>query len=494
MSTHTLQSTLYSGSFGIAKQELELAGKLFVSVYIISILFFKPDLSYARFVFLTKAIVHHGTTALDAVEIDSGLSTSEKNVFKGQGYLGPSPGLAIFGMATYWPYTVFVQPVLLDSLEISSEQEFRLSQFVMSLSTVAFFASLTVSLFFLWLRVMNIPVKRAVFFSLLLFGGTPVVFYTLNLTNGQNILEMAWLFISYFILRQVQPHKPKWVWLSGFCAGLAVFVNLSAFLMFPLLILVIYTKLDTKIGIWWFVGVVSGCIPLLLYNWLSFGNLLPSYSLEFNAGIPYLGLSDAWEVTRDFLVSPRIGLIFYCPQFLLLVYMLPQVRRLRKHQDFKIILIGCILYLIGISLATQAFRLKNNFGDNWYLIQGGGGPRYLLPIVPFLLGAVASMKQRTLTTASLASILSGLAILINTPGLFWTGGQALFVNNLLLFLKNGYHSYMIDEIQVLLDGLGINVHNFSLFPALTVLVVVLWWLWQGLPLRSDLIRKNESKL
>ena len=494
MTAHPLQRILFPRSFGDAKQELGIAGRLFVSVYLISILFFKPDLSYARFVFLTKAIVHFGTTALDAVEIDSGLSTSEKNIFREQGYLGPSPGLAIFGVATYWPYTVIVQPEVFDTLEISAEQEFRLSQFVMSLSTVALFTSLTVSLFFLWLRAMNIPEKRAVFFSLLLFGGTPIVFYALNLTNGQNILEMAWLFISYFILRQVQPHQPKWVWFSGFCAGLAVFVNLSAILMFPLLILVIYTKLDTKIGIWWFVGVVSGCIPLLLYDWLSFGNLLPSYSLEFNAGIPFLDLVDAWKVARDFLVSPRIGLIFYCPQFLILIYMLRHVRGLRKHQEFRIILIGCTLYLIGISLATQAFRLKNDFGDNWYLIQGGGGPRYLLPIVPFLLGAVASMEHRIMTTASPASILGGLAMLINTPGLFWTGGQALFVNNFLLFLKNGYHSYMIDEIQVILNGLGINVNNFSLLPVLTVLAVVLWWLWHGLPLRSDLLGKNEGKL
>ncbi|MDP3731824.1 MAG: hypothetical protein Q8R31_02165, partial [Candidatus Omnitrophota bacterium] len=69
--------------------------------------------------------------------------------------------------------------------------------------------------------------------------------------------------------------------------------------------------------------------------------------------------------------------------------------------------------------------------------------------------------------------------IINTSGLFWTGGRPIFYNNLLLFFKNGFHSYMIDLIRDMLISGGFNTNNLSIFPLLTILGIFIWWIWIG---------------
>lgn len=55
-----------------------LAVKLFATVFLLSAFFFKPQLDFSRFEFLTKALVHHGTIAIDDVMRDSGVDIKDK--------------------------------------------------------------------------------------------------------------------------------------------------------------------------------------------------------------------------------------------------------------------------------------------------------------------------------------------------------------------------------------------------------------------------------
>ena len=70
-----------------------------------------------------------------------------------------------------------------------------------------------------------------------------------------------------------------------------------------------------------------------------------------------------------------------------------------------------------------------------------------------------------------------ICVIINMPGLFWTGGQPIFYNNLLIFCKNGFHGYMIDLVRDIFKTAGFRVDSLSLFAPLAVLILFLVWLW-----------------
>lgn len=461
-----------------SSSDKSVAVKLFVSIYLISLFFFKPDVQFARFVFLTKAIAHHHTTAIDQVEQDSGLAVVDKFSRDGREYISPTPGLSVLALTSYLPYS---QIVLSDSdylTKLLPESEFKLSQFIMALSTVTFFSALTVSLFYLWLRRLDVQWKRALFFSLLLYGGTPMVFYSLNLTNGQNVLEMGFLFLAFFLLHQSDSPRGANVWLSGMCVGLAIFCNITAVFLLGLFLFYLLDCKSIGVRVLWLSGLTVGVLSLIVYNLMSFGNLLPSYNnLLFESGVTRPRFSDIWVVFWAFVSSPRIGLIFFSP--VLLMGLHSNVHTPLNKRGTIRIQVGIFTYLVLVSYATAVLNIRHGFGDGWYAVMGGGGPRYLLPVLPYLVGLVAVRDFKTGWQTTLTVALCSIAALINLPGLFWTGGQAWFLNNLLLFLKNGVHSYMLEDLRTLFLYMNLNVSRLSIYPSLALLAFVLWWLWKG---------------
>ncbi|MDP3732886.1 MAG: hypothetical protein Q8R31_07715 [Candidatus Omnitrophota bacterium] len=147
----------------------------------------------------------------------------------------------------------------------------------------------------------------------------------------------------------------------------------------------------------------------------------------------------------------------------------------------KFILFSALLYFGCISVINQFLNeeLARIGYIVWYPAQGGGGPRYLLPIIPFLLYAIAGARFELGREKIIASILMFISVIINVPGLFWSGGQPVFFNNALLFCKNGFHSYMIDLIRDMLISGGFNANSLSVFPLLTILGIFLCWIWIG---------------
>jgi len=474
-----------------SSSDKSVAVKLFVSIYLISLFFFKPDMQFARFVFLTKAIAHHQTTAIDQVEQDSGLSVVDKFSRDGRGYISPTPGLSVLALISYLPYSQIVLSGSDYITKLAPEAEFKLSQFIMTLSTVTFFTALTVSLFYLWLRRLDVQWKRALFFSLLLYGGTPLVFYSLNITNGQNVLEMGLLFLAFFLLQQADPPSGANVWLSGMCVGLSIFCNITAGFLLGLFLFYLFDYKSIGVRLLWLSGLTVGGLSLIVYNLMSFGNLLPSYNnLLFEAGVTRPHFSDIWVVFWVFVSSPRIGLIFFSPVVLMGLHSAAHQPR-TKISTIRIQL-AVFTYLILVSYATAVLNIRHGFGDGWYAVMGGGGPRYLLPVLPYLVGLVAVRDFKTGWQTTLTVALCSISLLINLPGLFWTGGQAWFLNNLLLFLKNGVHSYMLEEFRALFLYMSLNVSRMSIYPSAALLAVFLWWLWKGNVLVGDLFSRVGS--
>ncbi len=475
----------------ISKRDKVIAVKIFFTIYMISAFFFKPQLSFARFEFLTKALVEYGTTSIDLVEQETGVSVSDKVVSNGRSYIAATPGLAYFGLLTYWPYSRFLRPTIVQKFSLDPELELKITQYVMALSTVILFTALAVAIFFLMLRLVGISPPKSIFFSMVLYGGTPVIFYSLNITNGQNIVEMSLVLVGCFtlLLERLRGSKSFWLMLSGFCFGLALFVDISASFFLPAI--VVYFLWRQWRGIWvWLLGALPGALALFVYNLISFGKDLTAYNIAYQGWVPLTSLFGSWQIFLELTLGWRVGLLFYCPLLLLLVFEL-FTKNKSSVPGSRLFMAATVTYTAGYSVLLQIFRVQQA-GESWYFTSGGGGVRYLLPVLPLLLYLIAGMDFSLASKRTLAIALSAAAFAINIPGLFWTGGEVFVLNNLFLFMKNGFNSYTFQMIADILARAGVNLAGFSMYPAFFLMVTVIWWIWKGDELLGWILSQDSS--
>jgi hypothetical protein len=455
-----------------------IATKIFLTVFLISVFFFKPNLWFSRFELLTKAVAHYGTTRIEEVEQESGIRAMDSLRLNGHTYIEPTPGLSFIALATYVPYVIFFKSRLEHAFSLDHFLELKITQFVMALSTVILLTALLIAVFFLSLRRTGCSKEKAIIFSFLLYVGTPIIYYSLNITNGQDILQTSILFIAFFILSMSEMQSLKLIFLSGLLYGLTIFINVVSLFFFPLFLSIILLAKRWRNFIPWIVGAVIGVTPLLIYNQISFGSLLKtSYSAKYGASfILHLDLSGSFEIARVLLASPMVGLVFFFP---LVIMMVPMFRRLWVNRMNKLILSAVLIYIVCLFIGLGSLHAAIGYGNKWWLILGGGGPRYLLPIIPFLLYVIANVSFDWEWKKNLTAVLMFICVIINAPGLFWTGGEFIFFNNLLVFCKNGFHSYMVDLIRDILIRRGFNTSGLSIFPLLTILGIFLCWIWLG---------------
>lgn len=459
----------------IEKRDHYIAVKIFLTVFLISAFFFKPNLEVTRFELLTKSLAHHGTTCIDKIQQESGIQALDFLIFDGRTYIEPFPGLSFIALASYLPYLVFLRPKLIQELSLNADTEFKVSQFVMALSTVILFTALLIGIFFLMLRHSGCPRKKAVIFSVLLYFGSPFIFYSLNITNGQDVLQASLLFISFAFISMSKMRGYKLVFASGLLCGLSIFVNGISVFLSPLFFLLLFLAKSWKKFVFWSGGAFIGSLPLFIYNKISFGNLLIySYKAKYAAAL-VIDLPGAFNVARILLFSPAVGLLFFFP---FIIMMAAIAKKDSTNQVSRFIFFTTLFYIACLCVSVRSINRAIGFGDMWYLNQGGGGPRYLLPIIPLFLYALAicSLNMKKWQKV-IAAALMFICVIINMPGLFWTGGQPVFYNNLLIFCKNGFHSYMIDLMGDIFKAAGFRVDSLSLFAPLAVLILFLVWLW-----------------
>ncbi|MDO8748967.1 MAG: hypothetical protein Q7J72_07650 [Candidatus Omnitrophota bacterium] len=458
------------------KRDHYIAVKIFLTVFLISAFFFKPNLEVPRFELLTKSLAHHGTTCIDKIQQESGIHALDFFILDGRTYIEPFPGLSFIALTSYLPYSVFLRPKLIQKFSLPAATEFKVSQFMMALSTVILFTALLIGVFFLMLRHSGCTRKKAIIFSALLYFGSPFIFYSLNITNGQDILQASLLFISFAFISMSKPRDYKLVFVSGLLCGLSIFVNGVSVFLLPLFFCLLFLTKSWKNFVFWSGGALIGLLPLFIYNKISFGNLLMySYKAKYAAAMA-IDLPGAFNVARILLFSPMVGLLFFSPFVIIAVVMFKKVLSGRIN---KIILFAVLFYIIGLSVSVGSLCKALGLGNAWYFNQAGGGPRYLLPVIPFIFYIISTCEFNPRFSKGLASVLAFISTLINLPGLFWTGGASVVYNNLVIFCKNGFHSYMIDLASDIFKAAGLRVEGLSLFAPLAVLILFLLWLWAG---------------
>jgi len=181
---------------------------------------------------------------------------------------------------------------------------------------------------------------------------------------------------------------------AGVCAGLAITTEYTLALVALVLAIYAFSQRRRLVDASTFIaGTMLGVLPLLLYQWWAFGSMLHlSYAGVagntggvFGIGVPH------WRVAGQLLFS-RIGLVRLSPVLVLGVVGAAFLYRHQKRREGLVVLgLICAFIVFNSAYATPFGGLSP-------------GPRFLIPILPFVVFPLALVLRRLpLTTLSLAA-------------------------------------------------------------------------------------------
>lgn len=380
---------------------------------------------------LTSAIVDDHTIQIDKAIQRFG-DTQDKSFFDGHYYSEKAAGISILGVPVYFVLRIF---------KIQADPSlylFWLKLFCVTIPSICF----VVFLSRFWTRMFNGRWNTMLAF-VYMFG---TVAFTYSLQFISHHLTGIALFLSfYFGWAASYDAKSEYrlPFLSSLFAGAALIMEYPAIVQVGILSLYVCFRLHSVRKVIVFAtGLLPFVIFILSYNYAIFGtpfDVTYHHSLVLNVN---------WDLPtpkalNGLLFSPSRGLFFYSPVLLLSI---PGLYQLIKNKKFRFEGI----FVAAIVLSTVLVHAgMSNWDAGWSL-----GPRYLTPVIPFLMTATTfylsnetSFKTTKMFFCVAGSIISIFMITVGTMTFPFPAQEisnpvfSLFVP----MMVNGAYSFNIPE-------------------------------------------------
>jgi len=430
--------------------------RLSLSLWIIYLFHFRHLAAGSdRFVVLVQALVERGTISLADYVSEPFYQSFLIDIFTYGDRPLPNvnPGIS-FLAAPAWALIYSFYRLLPDSSPLRQEAiHFLLAHFVSCAIVTALLSALTAWLLAAFTYQRSGSLSRAVCAALLYGLGSIAFFFSTRL--NQNV-AIAFIAVAVFVLlfepKLLGLPSPRWSRAAiGFLLAWGWFIDVTSV---PLSIAAVGMLLwrqrrDRRQLAWVALGALPPLAGQLAYNSVAFGNpLLPTTAVlaRVNAeatGQAALGVAGIdWQSIGHYLFSTEAGLLVYMPYaFLSVYYSLLYWREqgcLRRAE--KVALgAGFALYLLFIG-TIPANYLYSLFG-----------PRYLLPVVPFVALLFSLYVRRC--DLQLATVLVGLAGLVNLAGAQLGNDTGNALLTVAVYLIKGPWLPILDWLQANLTNL-----------------------------------------
>jgi 4-amino-4-deoxy-L-arabinose transferase-like glycosyltransferase len=330
-----------------------------------------------------------GRATVDEVRTNPNLRTIDVTEHDGHLYAAKSPGFALFSLPAY---------VVLDRAGVDTAGDTRRILWALHLwGTV-----LPALVLLLLVRWVADDVQPGMGIAAAATLGTATLVLPFATLYFSHVLAAALAFACFALLLLERKRAPRLAFVAGagLLAGLAVTTETSAAVAGIVLGFYALARAAPRVarGAAFATGVVAGVVPALVFNWWALGSPLRS---------PYEG----WHYPGQPVASSTFGFSLPTPRSLLVVLLYPTGLVLLAAGIAGAIVLVRRQRAEGIAiLATAAgFVLANSMARE--LLGGASpGPRYLIPVFPFLaVGLAVAYKEFPGETVGLA--LAGAAML-----------------------------------------------------------------------------------
>ena len=361
---------------------------IFAMLFLAGVAFYHPveyDNTTSRY-FLLSAVVDYGTLNIDVYR----MGTIDKAEWNGHYYSNKAPGAPLLGLPVYWclryltPLRFYAPLGPLDMY------------IVRVVTTTLLFALLGVVMYSL--ASFCGASSRQAFLMVVAYGFGSIALLHAMLFSGHQIAASL-SFFSFALLvrlsgdgRTVAARHWGYVFLAGLLAGLAVITDYTAIVIAAgLTVYVAASRMGVRLKFWFLSGGFAWALILTAYNMVCFGSpFSSSYEhLTFDQfregaaqGILGIGVPSLRAMV-GLLLSPSRGVFFIMPVLLLSLWgiarMIGREKRPREAVLIAAVAIGSFLFIAG-----------------FYGWHGGWtfGPRYLVPMLPFLAFPIAFLRWR----------------------------------------------------------------------------------------------------
>ncbi len=476
-----------------------IAIRLFVTVYL-ACLFFMDSTSHGvftginRFQYLAYALVNNQTIDISSVENIYG-ETVEAYEVQGRRVQIINPGVSFLASPAYAVSSLLGIDQIITAT--SGDDALILYQgLVFAIAINAMMAAVFITSLWLILRWLGLSTRLSLGLAISTGWGSMAAYYFTAGTNVQSAVEtslttLAWLFIIGLERDRKLPSPAFW---SGFFLGIAILVNVPA--VITTLCTLLYMFYRHRKRVLRFVGgLVPGVGTLLIYQWIALGNPFMDVPFSYFRSKGLYSNPDEisfLQVALEFLLGWHQGLVWYFPLSICLFFAVCSVktRNSLSITCWTLVFLHWMFASWYTHLWIQTEKMLSFYP--WYATPGPGGPRYLLPAVPFVAILISQLDFRSLYLKTMITWLGVIGLCLNIPVLMYPAGGPVF-RSFTLMMKYGmnipiarvFSSFVHGEITT--SGVGMTyVLTWSL-----VLLGLVYWIW-GNNIFRDWLFKGQS--
>lgn len=433
----------------------------------------------------TQAIIDTGSIQIDPYVKEGCVNTTSKStygcdhaLYKGHWYSGFAPGSSFIALPSYLvlkPFTYLVPEF------VSGYPKVQIDTILLNIfATILIIIPLSALLSVLIYRTTKNFVKNKkyrIMTSILFSFGTLFFYYSTEF--DARVLATFFSFLSFYILfnGRIGTIKNSHLFIAGILSSIAVTVEYTQVIVSGILFLYLISFVRDKRVIHYIFGAMIPILLMFAYHYAAFDNILHTgydYRQGEDKGIinestfSNLNASNIWSYT----FSPKYGIFFYMPILLLALYGLFIGFKERKEywREWGFILLVLLCYLVFIASFTS------ESGCTF-------GPRYLIPIIPFMFLALPLVLEKiklwiVLVVGFVSFLINYLPVLYMIENTGCEPGFVVLKNFISRIPGKGLTNYtfnLINQEIIKLDYILVNLISIVI---LMIIAVIIWKIWK----------------
>ncbi len=343
-----------------------------------------------------ESLVSRHTFALEGSSVPQLQPLGDTFHFQGHVYAIKQPGQFVLGAMVY---------SLLDFVGITYERAYgETASLVTLLTSGVLLAAIAVALYLVSQKVTHSHSYSSV---IALMGSLGTLLFPYAGVAHHDVQATALIFISWTILFYIHKRKDVGVWawvVAGLLLGFSLFISMLPLVVVLSICIGVLIQRDRHTLLPFVVGTALGVLPVFGFNAVLFGGPLafPNSISGTTDTTSFLSASNMFEKLDFYLFSPTNSLFLFAPILLLACIGFFFLKREQRSIVTTTMLVsfGHLLYISSIETVGHAQY----------------GPRYLLPVLPFLALGLIGLYSAPRFLRFLAVLAGAISILIMTMG------------------------------------------------------------------------------